>query len=405
MPDQPRASVDPKRMISTNHGPVTPTCKNGRMDAQHGSAIDITYTGPGSAFEHILTQKFVAGEFSHIQNFSLTSPAPWGDVFSAFTHEDTGIVQTSASSWSHGQRAMLARETDEGRSMAALGRDSDGEWHLTVVADSAEETQRWVAALSSMLPPIPESLDEERLAVDFWAQHPMSGGASARTRYIVAPGYDEIASNYPPEVHAQVEQVMNLQQPDGLGKLMLFHGPPGTGKTRSILSLFRAWDAWCDLSVVTDPERLAGDATYLNDLLFSVSNDKNWLLLVIEDGDTFVNVDSRESKGESIGRLLNVADGIMGQGLNVLTLISTNVKVEKLNDAMSRPGRCMANIYFRPFTAGESLDWLATQLDDKAVAAERLQLLAEGKYGGAFSEKEQEDLTSFTLAELYAALR
>lgn len=367
------------------------------------SIIDMTYVGPGNALESVLTQKFVEGEFSHIQSFRVESPAVWHEVFDVLTSDQVGIVQSSSSMTAHGHRAMLHRKGVDGNSMAALSFDHDGEWSLTVVANSTDETQRWVSALASLLPPTPDSLDESRVPVDFWAQHPMTMGATSRTRYIIAPEYATIADNYPPEVQAQVQQIMGMDRPDGIGKLMLFHGPPGTGKTRSILSMFREWESWCDLSVVTDPERLAGDATYLNDLLFSVSTSKNWLLLVIEDGDNFVNIDSRDSKGEAIGRLLNVADGIMGQGLNVLTLISTNVTVEKLNDAMARPGRCMANVYFRPFTVSESLEWLTSHQGSQEDAAERLQTLTEAKYGATFSDETDE--SGFTLAELYAALQ
>jgi hypothetical protein len=59
-----------------------------------------------------------------------------------------------------------------------------------------------------------------------------------------------------------------------------------------------------------------------------------------------------------MSRLLNLTDGILGHGLRVLLLITTNEPIRGLHPAVVRPGRCLADVQFRPFTRAEAEAWL-----------------------------------------------
>lgn len=295
-------------------------------------------------------------EFPITMAETFVSPVPWDEI-TAFLVGHTG---EGVSFEARGRRSNAALASGDGF-MIVVEVEYGDEWTITVAATDRALAEKWVAALAALLPgypPPPPSppLPNNVVPVSFWMQNPMTGGAYARQRNITVHEWGDVAPNYPGALAADLGALMALDTPSG-GKLMTFHGPPGTGKTRAILTLISEWRDWCHASVVTDAEKFFGDAAYLNDLLFDSVGRRDWLLLVIEDGDEFMNVGSKDSKGQSIARILNVNDGIIGQGLNLLTLISTNVDVDQLNPAITRSGRCMANLHFGPFPPAEASAW------------------------------------------------
>jgi hypothetical protein len=49
---------------------------------------------------------------------------------------------------------------------------------------------------------------------------------------------------------------------------------------------------------------------------------------------------------------------LIGQGLRILVLVTTNEPLKALHPAVARPGRCAANIEFGRLSAEEAADWL-----------------------------------------------
>jgi len=58
-------------------------------------------------------------------------------------------------------------------------------------------------------------------------------------------------------------------------------------------------------------------------------------------------------------RMVSVTDGLIGQGVRVLILVTTNEQLGRLHPAIVRPGRCASQISFDPLTAAEAEAWLA----------------------------------------------
>lgn len=197
------------------------------------------------------------------------------------------------------------------------------------------------------------------------------GRPQAHERRIEAQSWAAIEVNYPSRVRAELAAIVDLEPPPEGGRLILWHGAPGTGKTTAIRALLRAWEPWCAGQYVADPERLFADPAYLTEVATRAVAPRfgptlwragqpaaMWSLLIAEDCDEFLRASARMDAGAALGRLLNLADGILGQGFNILVLLTTNEERFGLHPAVIRPGRCLAEIEFTPFPVHEARRWL-----------------------------------------------
>ena len=73
--------------------------------------------------------------------------------------------------------------------------------------------------------------------------------------------------------------------------------------------------------------------------------------------------------GQGLSRFLNVVDGLIGQGLRVLVLVTTNEEIRKLHPAVARPGRAAANVEFLPLDPAEANAWLGAHESEATVGS------------------------------------
>ena len=62
--------------------------------------------------------------------------------------------------------------------------------------------------------------------------------------------------------------------------------------------------------------------------------------MVLEDTGELLAEDAHTRTGQALSRLLNVTDGVLGQGMNTIVLVSTNEPLGRLHPAIRRAGRC-----------------------------------------------------------------
>lgn len=169
------------------------------------------------------------------------------------------------------------------------------------------------------------------------------------------------------------------------GRLVLLDGPPGTGKTRFVRALMGSLHN--EARVIVVPEHLTAmlaDPDLIPVLKNCSDEGSGPLVLILEDADDCLK--SREETDDrgstkSLASLLNLSDGIVGALLDLRIIATTNIRITKMDKAITRPGRLLRRVEFGPL--------------DATQVAEVFSRLTHGK--------GQAPLASMTLAEVYAA--
>jgi hypothetical protein len=282
---------------------------------------------------------------------------------------------THSSKRAWGSAALLDLESETG-CIAVVGiRAGVASAQLAATTvDALTEGEAW---LRERLP-VRVPTDDHTIPVAFWSysQH----GAYETSRSIAAPTWADIRGNYPARVAGQLEPLMDpAYRPDGRGQLILWYGEPGTGKTYGLRALGWQWREWCAFHYVTDPETFFGRPDYMLEVILEEDDDEEghekWKMLILEDTGELLAADAKTQAGQGLSRLLNVVDGIIGQGLRVIVLVTTNDDLRQLHPAVSRPGRCLAKVEFAPFTPEEAEEWLGRNSVDGAARAGTLASL------------------------------
>jgi hypothetical protein len=342
---------------------------------------------------------------------------------------ERGLAAARTEGWATSVRTLPdlgpveRRVTGEGREIVLLDLEGalvqlglyTGSVYVQVAAEAQEHVDAALARLHDVLPrPDPSSAHE--VTVTFWTYGPH--GPMPSWRSIAVPAWEEIAPNYTAATRSQLELLMHDFQPAHGGQLVLWHGNAGTGKTFALRALAWQWRDWCDFHYIVDPDSFFGQhADYLMSVLLQPGyiahtvasphgfiaygamgvaeaevataddegedgrTEKAWRVLILEDTGELLSADARVSMGQGLSRFLNVVDGLIGQGLRVLVLVTTNEPIRRLHPAVARPGRSAANIEFLPLNAGEANGWLEEHGASATVAG------------------------ATTLAELYARLQ
>lgn len=307
-----------------------------------------------------------------------------------------------ASEWS-----LLLLEDRQDEINAVLSREPGGPRDVARLQVAPNAVSAWLygepercaataALLEAAIGAVAKVGDPDLVAVRFW--HQSSDGAADMLRRVQCPRFAEIAANYP-SCGAELERLIALESPWERGRLVFWHGPPGTGKTWALRALVREWGQMAP-EVITDPDAFFASNAYLQQVLLAEPPTLGWnegtalraqdrpRLFILEDAPQLVLQESRATQGARIGNLLSMTDGILGQGLRAIFLITTNEKVHRVDPAIRRPGRCLQELELPNFTAEQARAWLAAKRGAASPAA----------------DTEIEPGAELSLAELYERL-
>jgi hypothetical protein len=271
--------------------------------------------------------------------------------------------------WPLPEGARHVRSVD-GRQRSLMVAEGDGwtleivRWHgnkgqATATAVDLETATR-ISTEAAGLVSAEIQIDDDAVRMGFWYR---AQSIQRDVRPIEAPQWTEIERNYARSAADQLERLMACGPEDVNGRLILLHGPPGTGKTTALRALGRAWQSWCRIDCVLDPDQLFNNSAYLMQVMVGThhgaeADDRAWRLLIVEDCDELIRGEAKMAAGQALSRLLNVTDGLLGQGRNILIAITTNEPLGRLHPAVVRPGRCLAQVEVGALPRDEALAWL-----------------------------------------------
>ncbi len=245
-------------------------------------------------------------------------------------------------------------------------------------AVSAADAEWWTNVFTGDLPEVPQSdeLPETVVSMDFCLMSPR-GNAQTYTRQIDAPDWDDIRSNYAGGAAEALGKVL-AGGPSVHGKVGVLTGPPGAGKTTLLRCFARMWREQAEFAYITDPHRLFAEPGYLLDLILNQFQGDTWNVLVIEDAEKYiamrdqVTTQSNLLQEDTLSTLLNLGDGMLGQGLKIKLIFTTNATDKNIDPAVIRPGRCFMNIEIPPMPRDEAAAWLAEKgMDPEGYTGQR----------------------------------
>ncbi len=329
---------------------------------------------------------------------------------------EDGIKHVRRDGWATSHRSLdtigdaIHRVTGDGAEVVLAEQDGalfnislySGWIHVQVAADDLERVAATLARLKERFPP-PDPSSSHKVNVQFWTygQH----GPISSYRQVSVPEWPDLEPNYAEPTRGGLDGLMRNFTPAHGGQLILWHGEAGTGKTFALRALAWEWRDWCEFQYIVDPDSFFGEhADYLMSVLTQPGyaemadprvmhhmhmsggyvgaaeedgdgGSKAWRLLVLEDTGELLRPDAKSIIGQGLSRFLNVVDGLIGQGLRILVLVTTNEPIKTLHPAVARPGRCAADIEFERLSTDEANAWL--EHAGTAERVERPSLLAD----------------------------
>jgi len=237
--------------------------------------------------------------------------------------------------------------------------------------------------------------DDNRVSINVWYDSPE--GPTYYNRKIEVPKFSEIEHNYSPKVRKHVYDLFKTNKPWERGKLIFWMGPPGTGKTYCVRSLIENWKNDFTINLIVDPESFLRNPCYLKEVVLShtVGRGDTANLIILEDCPRSVLKEARASDSYNMGRLLNITDGILGQGLKLVFLMTTNDDIKDIDKAFLRDGRCLQRLKFDLLDSNSANDWLEKNEykgDFKAkedIELARLFAIKNNLFADAEEEKEE----------------
>lgn len=224
---------------------------------------------------------------------------------------------------------------------ASFGSERD----LHVWATCHEKAEHELTRLKSVyMLPAKKSLDIDRFFVLMVSCHGMIARRVASPPFFFSER--ELELHYGEQFCRWNREFLTKLNMSKIG-LSILQGSPGTGKTsylRHLVHKLRDTHRFYYVPVTVYPMLAAPDTVD-----FWISENNNYgdklKIVIIEDAETLL-MQRGSDNHDSLSNLLNIADGFLGSFLKLHVICTVNTAIEKLDPAVMRPGRLLAQQTF-----------------------------------------------------------
>ena len=177
-----------------------------------------------------------------------------------------------------------------------------------------------------------------------------------------------IAENYNDDFLPIHQTILNRLRKKHDKGLVMLHGKPGTGKTSYIRYLITQ----VQKPVIFLPPNMAASIT--DPGLMNVLIDNPNSIFVIEDAENII-IDRNCTGSSSVSALLNLADGLLSDCLNIQIICSFNTDLSRVDSALTRKGRLIAKYEFAELEVPKA-QALSSKLGISSVVSSPMTLAA-----------------------------
>ncbi len=128
--------------------------------------------------------------------------------------------------------------------------------------------------------------------------------------------------------------------------IVLLHGEPGTGKTTYIKSLICRFKDKDFIFIQNDFVKELLKPSFVTFLLHNKNS-----VLVIEDAEKVIVSRDHSSDASVVSTILQLTDGLFSDYLNIKIICTFNTDIDRIDKALLRKGRMIANYKFAPLSA------------------------------------------------------